>query len=145
MMPYCTSSELGIDNDRLREFVPLLDENEEPVINQETGKVEIDYDKIDAEIEIACGEVDGFLKKKYTVPLSTPPVIIKALAIAISRYRVYLHSQAIPEEEGIAYKRAIDTLKLYANGTLTLDPEVTESTVEVVDQYEEPVFSMEMF
>ena len=67
----------------------------------------IDTDLVDKAIEAADGDIDGYLKKRYLVPLSTVDKIIKNISVQLALYRLYGCSNAIPDFEVSNKKEAI--------------------------------------
>lgn len=68
----------------------------------------------------ADSEIDGWIGKKYSVPLTTVPDIVKKLSIDISLYNLYSRSRGIPEDRKDRYRNAITFLKSVAKGEATL-------------------------
>ncbi len=62
-----------------RELIALTD-NEEPYTN------EINLDKLNAAIEMANSEVDGYLTARYGATISNPPPFLVGIACDIARY-----------------------------------------------------------
>jgi len=73
---------------------------------------------LDRAIADAQGVVDGYLAKRYALPLATTPEILKPTASAIALYFLWPHA---PEEVRNRYRDAIRQLEAIAAGTVQLD------------------------
>src|SRR5688572_12127218 len=83
---------------------------------------EVDTDKVTKAIEDAEGEVNGYLGKRYAVPIAPPvPNLVQKLSTDIAIWNVYRRRQRAPENVRQAYEDAIKTLLLIADGTIVLD------------------------
>jgi|Deesub1362B_J571_1020462.scaffolds.fasta_scaffold00331_35 phage gp36-like protein len=109
-MAYCTLDDLKkiMDPERIRQ---LTDDNQ-------TGS--IDQNIVDAEIEGADAEINGYCQEKYTVPLSPVPTLIKELSKKITRYRLYMRRGKVPEEIQNDYKNCVKILENIARGLISL-------------------------
>ena len=52
-----------------------------------TGGTEIDSAVVAAAIEDASGEIDAYLGRRFRVPLTRPPAVVKMACAQIARYR----------------------------------------------------------
>lgn len=95
-----------------RELVQLTD-NEEPYQNV------IHYDKLNAALEAANSEIDGYLAR-FTLPLQTIPPFLKHIACDIARYHACTGAMSENDPIKIKYTAAIRTLKDIAKGDLGL-------------------------
>ncbi len=93
----------------------------------------------------AGGVIDGFLARRYSLPLASVPGLVVAWARAITRY--LLHKDRITDERSdpIArdYRDALKLLGLVADGKFSLgaeDPGVTSPTSDVRFESDAPVF-----
>jgi phage gp36-like protein len=85
-----------------------------------TGQV--DTDKVTKAIEDAEAEVNGYLAKRYTVPIGAPiPNLVQKLSTDIAVWNLYRRRQRAPENVRQAYEDAIKTLSKIADGTIVLD------------------------
>jgi phage gp36-like protein len=96
----------------------------------------------------ADGVIDGFLARRYPLPLATVPGLVTAWARAITRY--LLHKDRITDERSdpIArdYRDALKLLGLVADGKFSLgaeDPGVTSPTSDVRFESDAAVFGRE--
>lgn len=78
-MPYCT---LGDIKDHIPEanIIQLTDDEGLGVVNQS---------RVDKAITTADSVIDGYLRGRYSLPLSTVPELIKTIAIDIAVYKLY--------------------------------------------------------
>lgn len=65
-------------------------------------------------------EIDGWVGKRYTVPLSPVPAIVKKLSIDIAIYNLYARRRGLPEDRKERYSNAITFLKAVSKGDATL-------------------------
>lgn len=119
-MAYCTVTE-------------VLDMIKEDAFNSIIGDVYIESEGerrekiapiVTAAIEDAEGEIDGYLAKRYSVPLTPVPKVIAKFAKDIAVYNLYSRI-GIDENEKEKnylnrYKSAIDFLKLVTEGKVSL-------------------------
>jgi phage gp36-like protein len=88
----------------------------------------IDSDVVSRAIADADSVIDGYVGKRYTLPLSTvPPVLLKA-STEISIYNLYSRRMGAPDEWRTRYEDNRSWLKELAAGKVTLGVESTEST-----------------
>ena len=90
--------------------------------DEKTG--EIDTDKITKAIEDAESEVNGYLGKRYVVPIAPPvPNLVQKLSTDIAVWNVWRRRQRAPENVRQAYEDAIKRLEKIAAGEIVLDVE----------------------
>jgi len=77
---------------------------------------------VDKAIADAGELIDGYLRDRYTLPLSPLPGLIGTMAADIAVYRLYARRASITPPEGVAerYKDAKANLKLIQEGKITL-------------------------
>ena len=103
---------------------------------------------LDQLISEAEGEVDGYLCKQYSVPLPSPPAIIKAICLDIVVYRLYGRREGTPEDVEKRYQNAIRYLEKVSKnqvslGIDTLPPESpNEGGPQSVRSKEDRVFTI---
>ena len=119
-MAYCTLADMQeqIDNALL---ISLTDD-------ADAGAV--DTDKTDRAIADADSLIDGYCGKRYAVPFTTVPELIRKFSVDIGIYNLYARRQGAPEDRRQRYKDAVDYLKGVARGENTLgedDPDATPS------------------
>lgn len=80
---------------------------------------EIAQDVAQAALDSASGLIDGYVARKYQLPLLTPPPLLTDLCCDIARYRLY--ADQAPEKVVKDYDGAIKTLTGIANGLVKID------------------------
>lgn len=75
---------------------------------------------VNAAIESAGVEIDGYLGGRYTLPLATVPDIIKKLCVDIAVYNLYVLGAGPPESRKDRYDNAVKFLTRIAKGEITL-------------------------
>lgn len=101
----------------------ILDQIDEDILiqltdDEDTGSV--DDDKVTKSIADADAEIDGYCGKRYLVPFSTVPNIIRKLSVDIAIYNLYARRKGAPEELEKRYNNAIRFLKDVAKGLASL-------------------------
>ncbi|ENX33934.1 hypothetical protein F889_02598 [Acinetobacter colistiniresistens] len=96
-----------------QELVELTD-NREPYVGG------INFDKLNAALNEANSEIDGYIQVRYKLPLQTIPPFLVALGCHIARY--HLCTMIINENDPIKtrYIDAIRTLKAISKGDVAL-------------------------
>lgn len=125
-MTYATQQDL-IDRYGADELAQLTDR---------AAATTIDAVVVNRALADADSEIDSFLARRVTTPLSPAPQIVKAHACAIARFR--LHKDHAPEHVRDAYKDAIAWLNKAAAGSISIDglptPEgATTADMPIVD------------
>ncbi|MDO8282693.1 MAG: DUF1320 domain-containing protein [Thermodesulfovibrionia bacterium] len=83
---------------------------------------EIDPVKVLDAIASAEGEINGYLRSRYTLPLLSIPDLIRKLSVDIAIYYLYARKvEEIPDTRRTMYKDAINTLQSIAAGRVVLD------------------------
>lgn len=95
-----------------RELVQLTD-NEEPYRNS------INHEKLNAALEEANSEIDGYLAR-FSLPLQTIPPFLKNIACNMTRYHACTGAMSENDPIKIKYTAAIKTLKDIAKGDVGL-------------------------
>lgn len=98
--------------------------------DEEIGAV--DQTKVDAAIADASALIDGFLRKRYALPLSVVPAMLAPLAASIAAWNLYgLRAEfETPERVKADHDNAVATLKLIQKGEVLLgvgEPETAEA------------------
>lgn len=109
-MNYCTQQDM-IERFGEQELIQLTDRADPP-----TGG--IDGTVLDKAIADASAFIDGYLAKRYRLPLADVPPFLARLCCQVARY--YLHDDAAPEEVRERYKDAERTLLRIAKGEVIL-------------------------
>jgi phage gp36-like protein len=83
---------------------------------------EVDTDKVSKAIEDAEGEVNGYLAKRYVVPVAPPvPDLVQKLSTDIAVWNIYSRRQRAPDNVRQRYEDAIKMLIRIADGDMVLD------------------------
>lgn len=104
------------------------------------------WDVVDRAIAFANAEVDSYLGVRFTVPLSTVPLILRERATDIAVYHLYKKrvgeaAVEVPEEVRRAYEEAIAWLEKVRDGKATIagldtqGQQVTDSESDRVQGY----------
>ena len=134
-MPYATRQGM-IDRFGEEELIQLTDRATPPTDM-------IDDAVLDAALNDADAEINGYIQARYPLPLASVPLQISRVARDIARY--YLYDDSVTETVENRYKEAIKTLEQIAKGVvhLGLDPvgETTASSASPETSADAPVFS----
>jgi phage gp36-like protein len=79
-----------------------------------------DAAKIEAALSDATDEVEGYISRRYTVPLASPPTIVKGWVAAIGRLKLAEVTNRVSDAIKEAADRAIRQLEQLAAGKLNL-------------------------
>ena len=107
-MAYCTAQDM-LERFGAREMADASD-------RAQTG--EADVSVISVACEDASAEVDGRISRRYSVPLTSAPKLIRLLTCDIARYRLF--ATRPHEEARKRYEAAIAMLEEIASGALSL-------------------------
>lgn len=116
-------------------------------------------DQINQAIEDAQSQVDGYLRRRYSLPLPAPvPALAKSLVIDIAAYlaglNYYQETQLLADDPlSLRYQRAIALLKDIQDGEIDLDvgdgagpaPDTAGSMSRPVRQYDGSMFGLSDF
>lgn len=83
-----------------------------------TDGLTIDTVVLERALADADAEIDSYLAARYTLPLSSTPVVLNRLACDIARYRLY--DDGTPATVRQRYEDAVSLLKRMANGDVQL-------------------------
>ncbi|WP_435100827.1 gp436 family protein [Arhodomonas sp. AD133] len=108
-MAYASVQDL-IDRFGEDELIELTD-------TERTGQV--DQAQVETALEEASAEIDALIRRRYSVPVSPAPALLRRLCADIARY----HLDAIGGREHVAKRRndAVKRLESIAAGRATLD------------------------
>jgi phage gp36-like protein len=111
-MPYCTLDDLK-DHIPETNIIQLTDDEGLGVVNQA---------RVDKAITTADSVIDGYLRGRYSLPLSTVPELIKTIAIDIAVYKLYERRLELemPEAMTNRYKNAGKLLEQIQKGLIKL-------------------------
>ena len=111
-MSYCTLADI---NDQIPEtnIIQLTDDE---------GLGRVNQTRVNKAIETAGGIIDGYLRGRYSLPLSTVPVLIRTIAIDIAVYKLYERRLELemPEAMSDRYKNAVKLLEQIQKGLIRL-------------------------
>ncbi len=85
---------------------------------------EIDADVVTRALEDTDAMIDGYLKGRYKLPLSSTPPLLRDLAQAIAVYK--LHRDTVADKIRTDYTDALKMLALISAGSVRLDVEGVE-------------------
>ena len=108
-MAYCSEDDL----------LMMIPQSELAELTVESGEVPDSVIIMDA-ISKAGAEIDSYLGVRYVVPLATPPVRVKALAVDLAIYHLYSRRSVVPPVRQQKYDAAVAFLKLAAAGQLVI-------------------------
>jgi len=87
----------------------------------------IDKDRLGARLQEATALVDAYAAKRYQVPLSPVPEVVKGIVADIARF--LLHGENVPDVVAARQKQAIARLKDISDGNMVIAvPEVASGT-----------------
>lgn len=94
------------------------------------------YVRFNAAAQSAKNLIDGYLRTKYTLPLSTTPELIKHIAADITVYLLFKRRMDIPDVFANIYKTRVSELEKIQMGKIILDvpsqPDVATGAGELV-------------
>jgi len=107
------------------EYIGTYGERETILLTNETAKVAgqpANYDdvKVDTALDDATDEVEGYISRRYRVPLENPPTIVKGWVKAIARLKLAEASGRVNEGIKDAAARVTRQLEQLANSKLDL-------------------------
>lgn len=110
-MAYCNQDDIGerLDQDTL---IQLTDDTD-------TGAV--DTSKVARAIADADAEINGYVARRYTVPLSPVPDLVRMLSVELAIYHLYSRRQGASEEWCERHKHNLATLTGISRGDVILD------------------------
>lgn len=121
-MSYCTL-------DDIKEQIP---EDELIQLTDDEDLGVVDTSVTDRAIADADAEIDGYCGKRYGVPISPTPAIIRKVSVDIAIYNLFSRRQGADEDRRTRYKDAIKFLENVAKGVVTLgadDPDSPPSNI----------------
>lgn len=100
----------------------LIERFGELELAQRTNRVDgatIDTVVLGRALADADAEIDSYLATRYTLPLSSTPLVVNRLACDITRYRLF--DDGVPETVRERYLDAVSVLKRLASGDMLLE------------------------
>jgi len=80
----------------------------------------IDTSKVDRAIADADEEIESYCAKKYAIPFSTTPDLVRKLSVDIAVYNLYARRGDAPDFRKERYKNAVKLLEKISTGMVTL-------------------------
>lgn len=85
---------------------------------------------LDAYVEAAEAEIDGYVGQRYRLPLSAVPRMLTMLACRVARYRILTSRPSSPSETAQKdYDSALEVLGKIADGTVSLGADVAGDAI----------------
>jgi len=109
MAIYCTAEQL----EAFLGTAELVD------LSDRDGQNEINQARVDDALTYADGLINGYVGRRYPLPLSVVPQLLTDIAIDLAHYRLY--PQAPLEHVKDAYEAALRQLRDISEGRLALD------------------------
>jgi phage gp36-like protein len=109
-MDYCTQTDIE-NRYRAADVTRLADYDEDGAA---------DPDVIAHAITDAGGELDGYLQKKFLVPVRPIPVSLRRVAVTIAWYYLQLGRDSVTDDARQAYKDAVKWLEGVASGVIDI-------------------------
>ena len=109
-MAYCTIDDLE----------DQISEDELIMLTDDAAAGVVDTDIAAAAIAKSDALIDGYCGKRYGVPFTTVPDVIKQFSADIAIYNLFGRREGAPEDRRTRYKDAIDFLKGVARGDNSL-------------------------
>lgn len=136
-MGYCTQADIleRLDEDTL---IQLTDD-------EDAGAV--DPAKVDRAIADADAEIDGYVGKRYTLPLAPAPNLLRKLSVEFSIYNLYSRRLGAPESWRTSYEDGRRLLENLAKGLVSLgvnEPNGTPSAQPVEIESQPRAFSRDL-
>lgn len=122
-MAYCIQADVQeqLDEERL---IQLTDDEGAGVVNA---------DRVDRAIADADAEIDSYLSKRYTVPLSPVPVLVRMLSVDLAVWNLYSRKGVEDPVRKERYQARVKLLQALGEGkaTLGVDPEPGEGGQQI--------------
>lgn len=104
--------------------------------NDESRPTEADQAVLEKACQHACETVDGYLRSRYVLPLSSVPTIVRNICLYLARHWLYSRrpeNKGFPDNVKETYKQALEELKQIASSKLHLGlAEVGSNTDDVL-------------
>ena len=123
---YCTTDDL-LRAMSIRTLTELS--NDDPDATDPCAEV------VDLAIQMACEEIDGYLRSRYLLPLSETPTVVKRLAIDLARYHLYARRPEgydFPEAIKSLHQQALKRLDEIRDGKFALGEAVGERVGQAI-------------
>ena len=124
-MPYATQSDLET-RFGATEIRQLGDRGAADPEDEEAEPVPSAAEVIDAALDDASQEIDGYIAVRYTLPLSETPALLTRLCCDIARYRLW--SDDATDQIRQRYEDAVTLLTRLSSGSVQLGLSATDAT-----------------
>lgn len=105
----------------------------------------IDASVVSRALADAEAEIDGYLAKRYQLPLATVPAVLGRIACDLARY--YLYDDHVVEVVRKRYEDSVRLLKSFASGEVKLDAAVilepSVTSVSVTSRSPDRIFNVD--
>ena len=88
----------------------------------------VDADMVTRAIADADAEIDGYCGKRYSVPFSTVPAIVRKFSVDIAIYNLYARRKGAPDDRKQRSDNAVKFLANVAKGLISLGEDDPDST-----------------
>lgn len=124
-MSYCTIQDILKDIDQTQLIYLLNDEKRAPVDVDLTDEDDACTIRANEIIIDADEEINGYLRKRYTLPFTSVPTIIKRLSkeISIRNIKRRRHRDDLSDSEETAYRNVVKTLENIQKGMIDIGVE----------------------
>lgn len=111
-------------------------------LTDDNGLGVIDQEKIDRAIAQADAEINAYCGRRYVIPFTTVPEIVRKMSIDIAIYHLYARRDVMPEIRGDRYKDAVKQLTDISRGFITLgvDPVPEPSGIRIHIKSSDKIF-----
>jgi len=123
-MSYASAQQM-IDRFGEAELIQLTDRANPPLQT-------IDDYVLNAALNDADAEINGYLQARYTLPLASVPLNIARIARDIARYRLY--DDAVTDAVKLRYEQAVKELERISKGIIQLGLDGSNHTVNATAQ-----------
>ena len=117
----------------LTDMTEQIPEEELIALTDDADTGSVDTSVTDRAVADADSEIDGYCGRRYGVPLSPVPTIIRKFSVDIAIYNLFSRRQGAPEDRRTRYKDAVKFLENVARGLISLgadDPDATPSDAQ---------------
>lgn len=102
-------------------------------LTDDEGLGSVNDSRVDAAIEDAEGEVNGYLSTRYSTPLSPAPAAVKKFTVDIAVYNLFARRLGAPEDKETRYRNAIKFFENASKGLVSLGADAPEPENSSVD------------
>ena len=110
------------------DILEQLDEDILIQLTDDADKGTVDADMVTRAIADADAEIDGYCGKRYSVPFSTVPAIVRKFSVDIAIYNLYARRKGAPDDRKDRYAAAVKFLLNVSKGLISLGENDPDST-----------------